>query len=547
MSRRARALLLLLLLPLLLSAAPALAHAVLIATVPEDSVRLEAPPAEVRLRFNEPVQAVALRLVDGNGRTAAASLEARADTLILTPGTALATGPWLIDYRVMSADGHPVAGTIGFGVAAAPPTDARPPDPDAALLATLGILARALHYGGLLIAAGGGLFLVLVARPDTRPPAGVATLIKLAALLALTGAVAALGLGAASAAGLPLAALGDDITVWRAGLGGRLGTATAVGAAGLTILVAGLAAGTGTGARRAITLGALAATLSLTLTGHAAGAPPRLLAMPVVALHGLAAAFWIGSLWPLAVTLRRQPAAEAAIVVRRFSRLALLAMLLLVLAGAALSLLQAQGSPDPLATDYGRLWLLKLGAVALLLGLAALNKLRLTPALARQDTGAPRALRRSIAAEAALAALVVALTAGLGATPPPRALALIPTREAVAEPAAAGAAPGYVVMAGTALGTAVIDLAPARVGLNRLTIRLSGAPETARLRLLPPAPGAPAIVHELASASPGQYRLDGLDLAMPGRWTIVIETPALVVRTAVPVGGASPAAAPVPH
>ena len=272
---------------------------------------------------------------------------------------------------------------------------------------------------------------------------------------------------------------------------------------------------------------------------------PRSLAVPMVVLHVLAAAFWAGSLWPLAVALRRLPGREAAAVVRRFSTLALLAVPLLILAGAALSLLQAQGSPDPLATPYGQLWLGKLGCALLLLGLAALNKLRLTPALARGDTGAPRALRRSVAVEAALMLAVVALTAALGATPPPRALAL--ARAPAPEPAATESAPGYLVMAGTALGTAVIEVAPARVGVNRLTVQLSGAPPSARLRLISPLADAPEIRREVVSATPGRYRADGLDLAAPGRWTIIIETPDLVVRTAVPIAGTSPEPAAVAH
>ena len=486
MSRRLLVLLLLLLLP----AGPALAHAVLTATVPEDSTRLEAPPAELLLRFNEAVRPVAVRLVDRNGRAADSVVETRGETLALTPRAPLAAGPWVLDYRVMSADGHPVAGTIGFGVAAPPPTDSRAPDPDEALIRVLATLARFFHYGGLLIAAGGGLFLVLVARPGGRLAAEVSPGLKLAALAALGGAVVSLGLSGAAAAGLPLTALGDALA-WRTGLAGSLGASVAVAAGGLAILVGGLAAGGGAGALLALTIGSLLAAASLALTGHAASAEPRMLAVPMVALHALCAAFWAGSLWPLAVTLRRLPAAEAAMVVRRFSTLALIAVALLIVAGGALSLLQAQGSPDPLATGYGWLWLLKIACVAPLLGLAALHKLRLTPALARQETGAPRALRRGIAAEATLMVAILALTAALGASPPPRALALAHARQPPPEPVAVDPAPGYVVMAGTALGTAVIEIAPARVGPNRLTIQLSGAPETARLRLIPPSAGAP--------------------------------------------------------
>src|SRR4051812_30791135 len=50
-----------------LGAGGAWAHAVLLETIPEDSARLEAPPPEVRLRFNEPVVPVAVKVLDQNG------------------------------------------------------------------------------------------------------------------------------------------------------------------------------------------------------------------------------------------------------------------------------------------------------------------------------------------------------------------------------------------------------------------------------------------------------------------------------------------------
>ena len=535
MTARAALLLLLVLLP-----GPAFAHSVLTETRPEDATRLEAPPAEVWLRFNEAVQPLTLRLVDRNGHAADADLAVRGPTLALVPRSPLASGPWVVDYRVISADGHPVSGTIGFGVAAPPPADEQPPDPDADLIRSLGIAARALHYGGLLAAAGGGLFLVLITGVGWRLAAPVTAGIRAAVLVALAGAIASLGLTGVAAAGLPLAALGQDIAPWQIGLASSLGTSVAAAAAGLALLVAGLAAEPGPGARLIVTLGAFLAAGSLALTGHAADAGPRLLALPLVVLHNLAAAFWAGSLWPLALALRRLPAAEAAAVVRRFSTMALLVVPLLILAGAGLSLVQAQGSPDPLATDYGRTWLYKIGGVSLLLVLAAVNKLRLTPALVAGTIGGPRGLRHSIALEAALMVAVVTLTATLAASPPPRAVALAMARIPPPEPAAVESAPGYVVMAGTTLGTAVIELAPARTGTNTLTVSLPGGPARARLRLIPPVENVPTLAREVESVTPGHYRAAGLDLSISGRWTVIIETPDLVIRTAVPVVGPSP-------
>ena len=77
---------------------------------------------------------------------------------------------------------------------------------------------------------------------------------------------------------------------------------------------------------------------------------------------------------------------------------------------------------------YVQLLAFKLALFAAMLGLAAVNRFRLTPALWRDlktgivPSGAQRALRRSIAIEAGLAASVLAIVAWLGTLVPPASL-----------------------------------------------------------------------------------------------------------------------------
>ena len=142
--------------------------------------------------------------------------------------------------------------------------------------------------------------------------------------------------------------------------------------------------------------------------------------MPALGLHVLCAAFWVGALWPLLLALRRR---EAKALLQAFSTLAVAAVACLILAGSVLAVLQLGSWSALITTDYGRRLLAKLTLVAGLLGLAALNRLVLTPALGRSER-ARRWLRLTIGTELALAAGVVVLTASLGAVPPPRALAL---------------------------------------------------------------------------------------------------------------------------
>jgi putative copper export protein len=64
-------------------------------------------------------------------------------------------------------------------------------------------------------------------------------------------------------------------------------------------------------------------------------------------------------------------------------------------------------------SGYGRLALGKIASVALLLALAALNRLRLTPRMHSRDGSAAKAFGHSVLAEIALALLVLAITASM--------------------------------------------------------------------------------------------------------------------------------------
>lgn len=107
-------------LALLLLAPPALAHSELRATEPPEGAALARPPAEIVLRFNESVQVTAFRLHDAEGRAlplrrdgspAQAAREARA-----VPPPDLPPGEFRVEWRAISADGHPIGGTLRFRV-----------------------------------------------------------------------------------------------------------------------------------------------------------------------------------------------------------------------------------------------------------------------------------------------------------------------------------------------------------------------------------------------------------------------------------------------
>jgi putative copper export protein/mono/diheme cytochrome c family protein len=136
-------------------------------------------------------------------------------------------------------------------------------------------------------------------------------------------------------------------------------------------------------------------------------------------LHLLAAGAWLGGLLPLFITLGTLPHNAAATACRNFTPVGLSAVL--VLGGTAtVQVTEFMGGvPGLFGTGYGHIALVKLGLFAVLLALAAINRLALTDRLAgtAPDT-ARRHMRVSVATEAVLGTLVV-LTASLLASHAP--------------------------------------------------------------------------------------------------------------------------------
>jgi copper transport protein len=519
--RRAAALFVLLLGLGALAPGPAAAHAALLETVPADGAVLAEAPREIVLRFDEPVTPIVVRVLRGDGTAVAAEARARDDVVRVVLPAALPAGGYVVSYRVTSADSHPVGGAFVFAVGAGAAAPPRPADADAAAEAGWNgavIVDRALHLGALALAAGGALFLLLViGRAGSAASSAIRRGLRWPAGIAILTALLDIGLeGGLLSAG----SLGDLArpATWALGLASTAGTSALVAAAALLILLLGLALPPGRRSAGALALGAAGALGALALTGHAASAAPRALTVPAVLLHSAAMAFWLGAFWPLRVVLARETRPAAAALVARFSRRAVAAVALLVLAGLALAVVQVETPAALVATDYGRLLLAKLAAVAALIGLAAWNRLRLSPRLAAGDGGAARALAGSITAEMAVAAMILVLTAALGQTPPPRALGAIHRH----------AAAGYAVVASAPELTATLTLVPARAGRNVLDVYLQrgdGAALAAReleVELALPSAGIEPLLRPARAIEPGHFRVDALDVPLAGRWTVTL-------------------------
>jgi putative copper resistance protein D len=200
-----------------------------------------------------------------------------------------------------------------------------------------------------------------------------------------------------------------DSTLWRMLLGSGAGAALAVRIAGVAC-VAGATRLEAARARLAALAGVLLTALSFLLSGHTAIAPHRGFLAVLLFVHVLLVMFWFGALWPLRQVLTLETPACAARAVAAFSTVAVRLVPLLALAGAVIATLLL-----PNVAALSRPWgLLLLGKVTLfvsLMALAAVNRLRLTPALAGGEARAATRLTRTIAMEYGLICVTLAVTA----------------------------------------------------------------------------------------------------------------------------------------
>jgi putative copper resistance protein D len=160
------------------------------------------------------------------------------------------------------------------------------------------------------------------------------------------------------------------------------------------------------------TLGGVIALLAFNQTGHVAN--KTLLVDLAQVTHLLAAALWIGILIPLYRLLDTSATyARAGYVGHRFGLVASGVVPALIVAGGYMAFFLLGDAKTLFTTDYGQLLLAKIAVVAGLLGLAAVNKLRLIPSLRNGDAQAADRLRRAIVWEWCAFLAILAVTSVL--------------------------------------------------------------------------------------------------------------------------------------
>lgn len=394
------------------------AHAALISAEPADGALLKVFPAQATLRFNEPVAPLVFKLVAPDGATQQLEhIAADNSGLHIDLPTQARHGSYALSWRVVSADGHPVGGTLVFSMGESSAANAGIA-PAETLLRPAIWLARVALYLALFFGVGGALFRAFMGGAEAEVMRWPRRALWLG-VVAIPICFALQGLDALDA---PWRSV-FGVSVWRAALNTSYAITLALALLSLMMAWMALAASRIRFIRFSAAIAALLLGLALAASGHASAAPPQWLARPAVLLHGIAIAAWLGALLPLLVLLRGDDK-QITQALRIFSRRILFVVIVLIATGITLALLQVDRLDSLWRSDYGKILLAKLALVAALFMLAAWNRYRLTAPVLKGDGRARRALARIVAAEIALALCVLAVVALWRFTPPPRALDL---------------------------------------------------------------------------------------------------------------------------
>lgn len=433
----------------LLAAPAAQAHAELISSDPPGGAHLAAVPREVTFTFSEAI-AVPESAVQADGRTLPVRGEAANPAVLIADltGVRAPSGDLALTWRsVSSDDGHVQNGSLHFVISVAPAPDpsadtpasapAAPgpaavptaiPGPDPAVNHIL-VAVRILGFAAIAGFIGGLVFIAAI-WPVGGSEGRTRCLLAGSWTLGLLTALAEIPLQAGYDALRPLSGI-FDMTSIRELLDGRLGSELIARvllwiAAGviLALLLQGAErAAASPGWRIGLAAVGFGLLRTTSMPAHDDTAHPLAGAIADT-LHLAGATVWIGGLAVLLIGVlpRRRPD-ELAVVVARYSNLALLSVTVIIGAGLVLAWHLVGSLHGLTGTSYGRLLLLKVGIVATVLLLAQHSKAwvrhRLDVAvLLDGDRATVRPFVYSVAAETGLA-MAILVAAGVLVTSSP--------------------------------------------------------------------------------------------------------------------------------
>ena len=401
----------------------AFAHVTLVDSEPVTQSRVDRPPTEVRLRFNEPVTITsnAVEVLAPNGTVLSGTARTEDDgRVVVAPVSRLRLGQgYTVRWRVIGEDGHSPAGvfTFGVGVNAPPPTEAV----GASGTTWRDDVARWGLFAALALLIGPLTMRLLVLRGPV--PGQLEHRFHLvsviAAFLVIDVGIAAFVLRASNALQLPFVDLPyGDLQPFAEKT--RFGIAFLVMTIGFGIVAALLLVGwvfDRLELRVPALLLSVALLSGLSLSGHQ-GTEPNSSWISELAdwLHLVAASVWVGGVaslaflvWPLAPSLRRTAFVG-------FARIAVVLVAVMVLAGGYLALVRLPELSDLWETLYGQLLLMKVAVVGIALVWGAVHHFVVRP---RLEAGEDPDVHPSLVGEAIVAFSVLLAAAILTNVAPP--------------------------------------------------------------------------------------------------------------------------------
>jgi copper transport protein len=532
-------------------------HAYLVKTVPAASVVLEAPPPNVQLTYDEAVEPrlaiISVTNAQGQQQITGAVRRAPADpdTLVVPVRPNLPEGWYLIYWRAISVDGHPVSGAFTYAVGAnpGPAPEFRIPSIAASATTPSLLVARWVMFVAVMASIGLLALRLAIARPLLRRVEGtslhaLSVAFVIASVVGLIAIVTYLDFATANESLRSVFDLGALVPLFRVTAFGRaivdLEVCFALFClAGWIALwvdrpererrsIAELVAGVG------VLFAAAAVLVVPGAAGHAAQTSPRGLTLLFDWLHLGAGSVWFGGLIGLLVlwiTLpSRQRVAALSAVVPRFSNVAVVSVIVLAGAGIGEAVDHMPAVNALWETGYGQAILIKAGLLGGALLLASGNLLRSTPRLAaahaRPELAGPAAglLRTLASGEVVVVAGVVFVAAVLSSLAPP------PPAFALENSAIAKVGPGRVVQTVRRAGYELEVL----VSPNK-----AAAPDSFALRITKngqPIRGAnvtlgfnhlemqmPQQEYQLTETQPGVYSRAAPALVMVGRWGLTFQ------------------------
>ena len=515
-------------------AGPVGAHAALVSMTPEADSTLETAPSEIVLEFNEGISATsdAVRVFDPSGRELGdVEVSSTDDTITASLPEFDADGSYTVDWKAVSADGHPIRGAYLFHLRTATLTE--PFDAGDAGAPLVANVMRAVGAAVALMALVGVLVAALRRRTGDTPRSGWYrwrwVLVFDGTLLLFIGALTVVGSSMSEAFEVTLDTASGKVSLLACVLALVGVVVSLVPKAAPVELPLGV-----------LTVGAVA------MQGHAVSLPPVALSAPLTVVHVLAAVVWgVGLVW----VDRRCAGAHAAEVRRDVERLSPFAMgAVVLLAGTGVALVLDRVPVDQLlSSNYGRLGVLKAVLLVATVVVAFRNRAGVTPDLpehraddevvaetvAADDAATVASLRRGVRIEIVLLSVALLAGAALSQISPP-------------DPDAAA---GGLFIERAAFGDGQVELTvePGARGTNEVHVvalgadgRLMAEVTELSLSLTLPAEDVGPLQPEMQVVTAG-HSLAYADFPLVGEWTVEVSArlgkfEALEATFEVPIG-----------